>query len=143
MSDRDWQKLVAEVKPLYARDRYWIKVPAKIQKHKIQQNTHSYDSFFQMAYEKEQVAFLDLHGMILVHAHQAVRDFLLQAVRHGQRQVQIITGRGCPERGTGHLQRELPLWLEQPPLRAVVMRWELPTKHRGGVYTVFLRCTQK
>src|SRR5690606_10201232 len=58
-------------------------------------------------------ATLDLHGMTVEKAHGALTRFLGRARQKGMRCVEIVTGRGNPERGTGKLRRQLPLWLEQ------------------------------
>jgi DNA-nicking Smr family endonuclease len=79
---------------------------------------------------------LDLHGMTAVRAHAALKNFLSRARRNGWRCVEIITGRGNPEKGTGVLKRELPLWLES---EVGILHVESHPKSRGGSFLVMLR----
>ncbi len=84
-------------------------------------------------------ARLDLHGYTLAAAHRAVLRFVEQAHHRQFRCIEIITGRGDPARGTGALRREVPLWLEVPPLRNFVLSLSWPVTGRGGVLRVMLR----
>jgi DNA-nicking Smr family endonuclease len=84
-------------------------------------------------------AKLDLHGMTLAAAHRAVIAFVQQAHRDELRCIEIITGRGDPEHGTGALKREVPLWLELPPLNHFISQVQMPAVSRGGSYRVMLR----
>ena len=84
-------------------------------------------------------AKLDLHGFTLAVAHRAVINFVQQAHRDDLRCIEIITGRGDPERGTGALKREVPLWLEVPPLSHFISQVQMPVASRGGAYRVMLR----
>lgn len=63
---------------------------------------------------------LDLHGMTAQHAFQALRAFLRAAHADRLRCVEIVTGRGGPD-GGGVLRRELPLWLNLPEIRPMVL----------------------
>jgi DNA-nicking Smr family endonuclease len=63
---------------------------------------------------------LDLHGMTAQHAFAALRAFLRAAHADRVRCVEIVTGRGNGE-GTGVLRRELPLWLNLPEIRPMVL----------------------
>ena len=62
---------------------------------------------------------LDLHGMTAQHAFAALRGFLRTAHADRVRCVEIVTGRG--KEGTGVLRRELPLWLNLPDIRPLVL----------------------
>ena len=53
------------------------------------------------------------------HAFAALRSFLRTAHADRVRCVEIVTGRG--KEGTGVLRRELPLWLNLPDLRPLVL----------------------
>ena len=64
--------------------------------------------------------------------------FLLGAHADGVRCVDIITGRGAGESG-GVLRRELPLWLNQPGLRAIVLAATHPNAGNPGAVRVLLR----
>jgi DNA-nicking Smr family endonuclease len=62
---------------------------------------------------------LDLHGMTAQHAFHALRSFLRAAHADSVRCVEIVTGRGGPDGGV--LRRELPLWLNLPDIRPLVL----------------------
>jgi DNA-nicking Smr family endonuclease len=63
---------------------------------------------------------LDLHGMTAQHAFAALRIFLRTAHADRVRHVEVVTGRGDGE-GGGVLRRELPLWLNSPDIRTLVL----------------------
>jgi DNA-nicking Smr family endonuclease len=84
-------------------------------------------------------ASIDLHGMVIEKAHQSARRFLQNAFKNQLRCVEVITGRGDPLRGTGLLKRELPHWLAEPALRALVLHYEENPASRGGSYLIMLR----
>lgn len=75
-------------------------------------------------------ATLDLHGMGKTEAYTAVRRFLSRQHGRGARHVIIITGKGRPEEGV--LKRELPHWLNEASLRAVVSAFGHARPERGG-----------
>jgi DNA-nicking Smr family endonuclease len=62
---------------------------------------------------------LDLHGMTAQHAFAALRAFLRSAHADHVRCVEIVTGRG--REGEGVLRRELPIWLNLPDIRPMVL----------------------
>lgn len=76
-------------------------------------------------------ARIDLHGLRQAEAERRLRAFLLDSRLQGLKTVLVITGKGAeretagrhqdPERGErGVLRRSVPMWLEQPELRACV-----------------------
>jgi len=91
-------------------------------------------------------ARIDLHGMTVADAHSALIGFLLRAQSEGRRLVLVITGKGrsgdgpIPER-RGILRRQVPHWLELPPLSQVVLQVvEAHQRHGGsGAFYVYLR----
>jgi DNA-nicking Smr family endonuclease len=85
-------------------------------------------------------ARIDLHGMTAAAAHTALTSFLLRAHADGKRLVLVITGKGRPETG-GILRRELPHWLQLPPLGQIVLQTtEAHRRHGGsGAFYVYLR----
>ena len=84
-------------------------------------------------------ARLDLHGMTLDRAHPALAGFVRRAHADGLRLVLVITGKGRPDDGTeviarprGVLRRQVPAWLAQPPLAALVQRIAPAHRRHGG-----------
>lgn len=81
---------------------------------------------------------LDLHGRRADDAHDAVRRFVLGAQAEGLRCVAIVTGKGTGETG-GVLRRELPHWLNAPPLRAIILAIAHPHRANTGAVHLLLR----
>jgi DNA-nicking Smr family endonuclease len=88
---------------------------------------------------------VDLHGMRRNEAHAALRHFLLDCHAQGRRSVLVITGKGGPRRRReeedfgswsndepGVLKREVPLWLAEPELRAIVVSYTTAAVQHGG-----------
>jgi len=71
---------------------------------------------------------IDLHGMTMAEAHPALQDFILGSAQLQRRLVLVITGKGkskpdhgpIPERH-GVLRHNVPIWLRQSPLSAVIL----------------------
>jgi DNA-nicking Smr family endonuclease len=93
-------------------------------------------------------ARIDLHGMTLAEAHPVLVRFVLAASTAGKRLVLVITGKGkrgeddgpIPQR-VGVLRHQVPHWLTQPPLGAIVLQIApAHLKHGGsGAFYVYLR----
>lgn len=91
---------------------------------------------------------IDLHGMTLAEAHPELIRFMLNAQGSGKRLVLVITGKGrrgddhgpIPQRA-GVLRHQVPHWLGQPPLGAIVQQVApAHLRHGGaGAYYVYLR----
>lgn len=81
---------------------------------------------------------LDLHGRRADEALEAVRRFVLGAQAEGLRCVAIVTGKGSGETG-GVLRRELPHWLNAPPLRGVILAVAHPHRANTGAVHLLLR----
>ena len=81
---------------------------------------------------------LDLHGHTAQRAFQSLSLFLRVAQAEHVRCVEVITGRGGPE-GGGVLRRELPLWLNLPDLRPLVLAAAHPHPGNDGAVRVLLR----
>ncbi|MFV0360952.1 Smr/MutS family protein [Tropicimonas sp.] len=91
---------------------------------------------------------IDLHGMSLARAHPALSRFVIEAQRDGCRLVLVVTGKG--KSGTddggpipvprGVLRNQVPVWLNLPPLRSLVLQVaEAHLCHGGsGAYYVYL-----
>lgn len=81
---------------------------------------------------------LDLHGRTAPLAYNAVEAFLHSAQADGIRCVEIITGRGTGKSG-GILKRELPLWLNGPTLRPLILAANHPHPANPGAVRVLLK----
>lgn len=95
-------------------------------------------------------ARIDLHGMTLATAHQALIGFVLQARAANKKLILVITGKGrggvnapglLPETRRGALRHDVPRWLEMPPLDQIVSGVsQAHDRHGGGgAYYVWLR----
>lgn len=94
---------------------------------------------------------IDLHGMTLDRAHGALTRFILMSQGQGLRLVLVITGKGAKDdpydpmpRPRGVLKRQVPMWLKQAPLGAVVLQVSpAHVRHGGeGALYVYLRRTR-
>jgi DNA-nicking Smr family endonuclease len=81
---------------------------------------------------------LDLHGKTAHAAYHALDHFLRAAHADRVRCVEVITGRGSGEQG-GVIRRELPLWLNLPGLRPLVLATAHPHAANAGSTRVLLR----
>jgi len=88
-------------------------------------------------------ARIDLHGLRQSEAHHRLRAFVLDAHARALRSVLVVTGKGGSgaqrdgsrddgrgERGV--IRRNVPVWLEQPELRAVVVSFTPAHARHGG-----------
>jgi DNA-nicking Smr family endonuclease len=82
---------------------------------------------------------LDLHGHSAQRAFHALEQLLLRAQAEQLRCVEVITGRG--QRGAEHgvLRRELPLWLNLPQIRSLVLAAAHPHPANSGAVRLLLR----
>jgi DNA-nicking Smr family endonuclease len=81
---------------------------------------------------------LDLHGRTVQRAFVALSGFLHAAHADGVRCVEVITGKGRGE-ATGAIRRELPLWLNLPALRPIVLAASYPHPANEGAVRILLR----
>ncbi len=84
------------------------------------------------------VRTLDLHGRTAQRAFHALHSFLHAAHADRVRVVEVITGRGSGE-GGGVIRRELPLWLNLPALRPLVLAATHPHAANPGSVRLLLR----
>ena len=90
-------------------------------------------------------ARLDLHGLRQDEALMRLRGFLREAHARGHKTVLVITGKGretdastTPYVDTldrlprGVLRRNLPRWLDEPDLRAIVVSYTTAAQRHGG-----------
>jgi DNA-nicking Smr family endonuclease len=83
-------------------------------------------------------ARIDLHGRTQAQAHRALRKFLLDAQAAGSRYVLVITGKGRDQE-QGILSRQVPLWLEAPDLRGLVVGFDTAHAGHGGAGALYVR----
>lgn len=91
---------------------------------------------------------IDLHGMTLAEARPALGRFIAASHLRGLRLVLVITGKGragtgggegpIPER-PGLLRREVPRWLAEPPLAALVVQVTEAHARHGGAGALYVR----
>ncbi len=81
---------------------------------------------------------LDLHGRTAQRAYHSLSSLLQQAHADQFRCIEVITGRGTGEAG-GVLRRELPLWLNLPDLRPLVLAAAYPHAANTGSVRILLR----
>jgi DNA-nicking Smr family endonuclease len=91
---------------------------------------------------KEIEARLDLHGMTQTRAHRALSGFLQRAHSDGLTFVLVITGKGRTigaESERGVLRRQVPLWLNLPEFRTLVVGFEEAHIGHGGGGALYVR----
>jgi DNA-nicking Smr family endonuclease len=95
-------------------------------------------------------ARIDLHGLRQRDAHTRLRAFLLEAHADGLKTVLVITGKGgeepadrlgdlAGERQRGVLRRNVPHWLEEPELRAIVLSFTQAGVRHGGAGALYIQ----
>ena len=82
---------------------------------------------------------LDLHGYTYDAARAALQNFVQNGHHNHARTLLVITGYG--RGGEGVLKKNLPLWLNQPPLRAIVSGYARAHRTHGGAgaFYVFVK----
>lgn len=94
-------------------------------------------------------ARIDLHGMRQHEAHAALRRFLMSCFRRGFRWVLVITGKGAPQRARsddefgmserGVLRKNVPMWLSEPELRAIIVSYTTAAISHGGEGALYVQ----
>lgn len=101
-------------------------------------------------------ARIDLHGMRQSEAHQALRRFLMSSHAQGRRWVLVITGKGASQRRRGEtdaygygeeergvLRRNVPRWLAEPELRAIVVGFTEAAARHGGEGALYVQLRRR
>jgi DNA-nicking Smr family endonuclease len=84
-------------------------------------------------------ARFDMHGMSLAEAYDALEKFLTHAQTRKFKRVLVITGKGAIS-SENTLRHQLPRWLEEAPLRNLVIGFHYPAKpHHGGHGAYYVR----
>ncbi len=81
---------------------------------------------------------LDLHGFTAQRAYHALVAFVRSAHADRLRCVEVITGRGSGDE-IGVLRRELPVWLNRPDIRPLVLAAAHPHAANPGAVRLLLR----
>ncbi|HYP57609.1 MAG TPA: Smr/MutS family protein [Beijerinckia sp.] len=91
-------------------------------------------------------AAIDLHGMYQHQAYVALQHFLLQAQKDGAKIVLVVTGKGERERLNGEsgvLRRSVPLWLQAPEFRPIIVGFEEAARPHGGTGALYVRIRRR
>ena len=80
---------------------------------------------------------IDLHGMTLHQAAQALRGFVRAAAGRGDRTLLVVTGKG--RGGMGVIRQHLPRWLGDPPLVGLVLAFSRAQPRDGGAGAFYVR----
>lgn len=94
-------------------------------------------------------ARLDLHGLRQNEAHLRLNAFLAGAQAAGHRLVLVITGKGGDAsdaplfEARGVLRRLVPLWLEDPGLRPIVLGFSQAQPGHGGAGALYVRLRRR
>jgi DNA-nicking Smr family endonuclease len=87
-------------------------------------------------------ARIDLHGLTQNEAYAALLRFLERAQADGRRIALVVTGKGRGgERGV--LRRQVPLWLELPAFRALVVGFDNAHAGHGGDGALYVRLRRR
>lgn len=81
---------------------------------------------------------IDLHNHTQDEAHRVLTQFILGASGAGCRCVLIITGKGAVSQGGGVLRRQVPHWLNLPPLRPCVLAIAQAKSEHGGAGALYV-----
>jgi DNA-nicking Smr family endonuclease len=90
-------------------------------------------------------ARLDLHGYHEGQARARLRTFLFAAHARGELTVLVVTGKGARpadepgERPRGVLRRNVPFWLAEPDLSAIVAGFSEASARHGGAGALYVR----
>jgi DNA-nicking Smr family endonuclease len=84
-------------------------------------------------------AKLDLHGLRQDEAQRALTAFLRRAQADGAKVAIVVTGKGLTREEGGVLRRVVPLWLQAPHLRDVVVGFGEAARHHGGEGALYVR----
>jgi len=90
---------------------------------------------------------LDLHGMTQRQAHAALIDFIQTSFNDRKRNLLVITGKGRSkgedevaryEKREGILKNIVPKWLDESPLRGLVLAFTTSQREDGGAGALYV-----
>lgn len=76
-------------------------------------------------------AAIDLHGLTQEVAHAALWRFVAGSAEAGRRCLLVITGKGSRD-GNGVLRKQVPRWLNEAPVRSLVLAFTYAQPKHGG-----------
>ncbi len=85
---------------------------------------------------------IDLHGLTLDQAHSALTAFLRGAYARGARCVVVVTGKGKGD-SIGKIRKETPYWLNQAPLRSMILAVTEARPGQGGSGALYVLLKRK
>lgn len=80
---------------------------------------------------------IDLHGLTLDQAHGALNSYMRAAAARAARCVIVVTGKGKGD-GIGKIRAEVPHWLNQAPLRGLVLAVSQARLQHGGAGALYV-----
>jgi DNA-nicking Smr family endonuclease len=84
-------------------------------------------------------AKLDLHGLRQEEAQRALNAFLRRAQADGAKVAIVVTGKGLSRDEGGVLRRVVPMWLQAPSLRDVVVGFGEAARQHGGEGALYVQ----
>ena len=85
---------------------------------------------------------IDLHGLTLDQAHGALTAFMRGAYARGARCVVVVTGKGKGD-SIGKIRKETPHWLNQTPLRSMILAVTEARPGQGGAGALYVLLKRK
>lgn len=85
---------------------------------------------------------IDLHGLTLDQAHSALTAFVRGAHARGARCVIVVTGKGKGG-SIGKIRNETPHWLNQAPLRPLILAVSEARHRDGGAGALYVLLKRK
>lgn len=85
---------------------------------------------------------IDLHGLTLEQAHQALITFIRGAHARGARCVVVVTGKGKGD-NIGRIRGEAPHWLNHAPLRSMILAVTEARPGQGGAGALYVLLKRK
>ncbi len=85
---------------------------------------------------------IDLHGLTLDQAHSALTSFIRGAAARGARCVVVVTGKGKGG-SIGKIRNETPHWLNQAPLRPLILAVTQAGVRDGGAGALYVLLKRK
>lgn len=93
----------------------------------------------QMAVEAE----IDLHGHTQDEASRALQAFIAGQAGAGRRCVRVVTGKGSFREGGGVLKAAVPRWLNESPLRDMILAFSHARRDDGGEGALYVLLRRK